>query len=117
MPDKKQGMEYRITVRLDGGLYRQLKEKSGAYGMDISKYVRYIIEKDAEKTKPGLITAEERIYRKQIIYEINKIGTNINQIVKNVNSHFYVRSEKKKLFELMQDVYKKLEDISKNGRG
>ena len=46
---------------------------------------------------------------KHLMSEVSRIGNNINQIVKNNNAKFYSEAEKKRLFELMQKIYKLLE--------
>lgn len=50
--------------------------------------------------------------RKQLVYEVNAIGKNVNQIVHNFNSEFYNEFEKKKLFALLN----KLMELFQNGQ-
>ncbi len=48
---------------------------------------------------------------KSLCNEVNKIGVNINQIVRNENMHYYSEYEKKKLFALQQKMLEQLTDI------
>lgn len=41
---------------------------------------------------------------RELINEVNHIGVNINQIVRNNNAQFYSAAEKKKLFLMMQQL-------------
>ena len=68
-----------------------------------SEYFRRLIDRAAGKPSNHL-TKEEFVLKKSIQDEINKIGVNINQIVKNANSHYYTDYEKKKLFAMMEKI-------------
>lgn len=80
------------------------------YGITESEFLRRLIDSDMGIAVPKE-TQESYQFRKQLLYEINKIGTNINQIVKNVNSHCYSDHEKKQLFASM----KKLQELISQG--
>ena len=55
--------------------------------------------------------SENKQLLSNLITEINYIGHNINQIVKNNNSELYKRSDKDKLSEQMRLIYKKLDEV------
>lgn len=89
---------FRITSEQD----ERLKQICEETGRDRSTYLRMLIE---DKPFVPLTTTEERIQRAALITEINRIGVNINQIVKNVNSFFYSREEKMELFQMLEKIY------------
>ena len=61
--------------------------------------------------KKKIENSEGRELISKLITEINYIGHNINQIVKNNNSELYKRSDKDKLSEQMRLIYKKLDEV------
>lgn len=97
---------FRITKKQD--IY--LQESSVRYGIGESEFLRRLLEADMGNASQ-MQTQEEFLARKRLVYEINRIGNNINQIVKNVNSHYYSDYEKKKLFAMM----KKVEELLSGG--
>lgn len=86
---------FRITEEQDQFVKARCKEKN----IKESVYLRSLIDRDRGK-KPIEVYLEE----KKLVYEINKIGNNINQIVRNNNTHIYNEAEKKKLFALMEKI-------------
>lgn len=95
---------FRITEEQDAHMAKQ----SIRYGISASEYIRRLIDADMGKPVPER-TQEEFLAHKELVYEINRIGTNINQIVKNVNMHYYTEYEKRKLFALMKKLINLLE--------
>ncbi|MGN0141513.1 MAG: MobC family plasmid mobilization relaxosome protein [Roseburia sp.] len=87
---------------------RHLDEQSQKFGVTNSEYLRRLIDADRGE-KIEVCTQEDFLQRKKLIYEINKIGNNINQIVRNVNMHYYTDYEKKKLFAMMKKIMELLE--------
>ena len=79
---------------------RILNERSKAENMNESEYICYLILNQAEH--PRCRELELEIMR--LRNEINKIGVNINQIVKNNNSHMYRESDKIELNLLMKKI-------------
>ena len=82
---------------------RILNERSKAENMNESEYIRYLLLNQSEH--PGSRELELEIMR--LRNEINKIGLNINQIVKNNNSHIYRDSDKIELklqLEIIKDL-------------
>ena len=104
---------FRITAEQQKHLEMQCEK----YGINSSEYLRRLIEAD-RGNKEQYSSQEDFLDRKQLIYEINRIGNNINQIVKNVNMHYYTEYEKKKLFALMKKVIELLDADggSRNGK-
>ena len=88
-----------------------LAERSKAENMNESEYIRYLLLNQSENPRSRELELEIMRLRN----EINKIGVNINQIVKNNNSHRYDESDKmelksrlNKVEDLMEHMYKKI---------
>lgn len=102
---KKQGnLECVQNFRLTEKQQKYLKTKVEEYGITESAYLRKLLEDDMGNAGGLELPLEDRKLRKQLIFEINRIGNNINQIVHNHNSQFYSFQDKKKLNELMERV-------------
>lgn len=105
MNDKKR----KISFRTDNSTYALLESKAAHCALTVSEYIRRLIKNDLSGQQIEIKSREDFLQRKQLIWEINHIGNNINQIVKNNNAKFYNDIEKKHLFEMMQEIYKLLE--------
>lgn len=108
---KLKHMRYRVEIRLTEQEKMLLRKKAGM--QDMSKYIRDILFERQGNRKlipPERFQALEECLR-QLKKEVNHIGVNINQIVKNHNSNFYSSAEKRKLFALMGEVNQKMEQI------
>ncbi len=92
-----------INIRITLQQWNHTKDKCKKYGINYSEYIRRLIDSDMGK-QVALQSQDEFLAKKQLAYEINRIGNNINQIVKNVNMHYYTDYEKKKLFAMMQKI-------------
>ncbi|MCM1127059.1 MAG: plasmid mobilization relaxosome protein MobC [Lachnospiraceae bacterium] len=79
---------------------RILAERSKAENMNESEYIRYLLLNQSEHPRSRELELEIMRLRN----EINKIGVNINQIVKNNNSHVYREGDKIKMLHLMNEV-------------
>ena len=93
--------------RLSESEVQLLKEKASANGITESEYIRLMISQ-----KPNDYP-EIRKLLKETINEINHIGININQIVKNNNSTFYQKEDKINLTAYMQRVDETLQKVVK----
>lgn len=67
-----------------------LAKRSRAENMNESEYIRYLLLNQSENPRSRELEVEVMRLRN----EINKIGVNVNQIVKNNNSHLYRESDK-----------------------
>ena len=76
-----------------------LAECSQAENMNESEYIRYLLLNQSEHPRSRGLELEIMRLRN----EINKIGVNVNQIVKNNNSHIYSNSDK---IELKSQMHK-----------
>lgn len=77
-----------------------LAECSKAESMNESEYIRYLLLNQSEHLRSRKLELEIMRLRN----EINKIGVNINQIVKNNNSHIYSEDDKIKILQLMNEI-------------
>lgn len=85
-----------------------LAECSKAENMNESEYIRYLLLNQSEHPRSRELELEVMRLRN----EINKIGLNINQIVKNNNSHIYNEDDKMKLssqLTMIRDLFEKLD--------
>lgn len=90
-----------------------LAERSKAENMNESEYIRYMLLNQSEHPRSRELELEVMRLRN----EINKIGGNINQIVKNNNSHIYKdsdRMELQKQMDMVKDLLKAVNYIQKN---
>ncbi len=87
-----------------------LAERSKAENMNESEYIRYLLLNQSEN--PRSRDLELGIMR--LRNEINKIGLNVNQIVKNSNSHFYREDDKINLIDYMEKITTLLNDYIKH---
>lgn len=88
-----------------------LTERSKAENMNESEYIRYLLLNQSEHPRSRELELEVIRLRN----EINRIGWNINQIVKNNNSNIYRKSDKIELklqvsraVDLMQCMIEKI---------
>lgn len=77
-----------------------LAECSKAENMNESEYIRYLLLNQSEHPRSKELELEIMRLRN----ELNKIGLNINQIVKNSNSHIYNEDDKIKLNVRMSEL-------------
>lgn len=77
-----------------------LAERSKAENMNESEYIRYLILNQSEQPRSRELELEIMRLRN----EINKIGVNINQIVKNSNSHMYRAEDKIQLNKYLEKI-------------
>jgi hypothetical protein len=82
----------------------ELSEKAKRAGMNESEYLRLMI-----RQKPNDYP-EIRLLLKELINEVNHIGHNINQIVKNHNAQFYSAEDKNRLFAYMKKLNRTVDE-------
>lgn len=92
----------KVSFRLPDDELKYIDKVAEKSGKTRSECIRQLLL--STKEKEVLESKEHYQLNKELIYEINKIGNNINQIVKDYNSHIYTDYEKKKLFALMQKL-------------
>ena len=72
-----------LSLRLTEEEKEKIREKSEQAGMSISDYTRAILLSSKNVKRKQKINCEAV---KMLAYEINRIGVNINQIAKKINS-------------------------------
>ncbi len=77
-----------------------LAERSRSENMNESEYIRYLLLNQSEHPRSRELELEIMRLRN----EVNKIGLNINQIVKNNNSHMYSENDKINLVKDMEEI-------------
>ena len=77
-----------------------LAERSKAENMNESEYIRYLLLNQSDHPRSRELELEIMRLRN----EINKIGLNVNQIVKNNNSHMYSENDKIDLVKDMEEI-------------
>lgn len=94
-----------VNLRLTEPEQKHIDKQSDKYGIKRSEYIRRLVEQDMGRVNLSeMKTQEAFLQKKELIYEINRIGNNVNQIAKNVNSGRYTDYEKKKLFAMMDKL-------------
>lgn len=88
--------------------YKDIQARVKLSGLDRSQYMRLMALK-------GIIYNEDLESTRQLSYEINKIGTNINQITKQVNETGAIYYRDIKYIERkMEEIYEKLSELMKS---
>ncbi len=93
-----------ICFRLQENLYKYIKELQEKTGKNESEVIRSILYAAKNNQRIKMESAESLMQQRQLINEINAIGRNINQIVKNNNSGLYSTYDKNQLFALMNKI-------------
>lgn len=101
--------EHSIHFRVTDEEYEHLNKLVKESGKSTSQVLRKLIIDNKNGGTTTFEPKEHFMLTKQLIYEINRIGNNINQIAKNNNSHYYTPNEKEKLLEMMGEIQRKLE--------
>lgn len=100
---KKYNLPIRKSLRITEDEDKFIKKQCQRSGLNENQYIRRLIDvADGKSEMPE--SKEKFLAIKELTQEINYIGHNINQIVKNVNAHFYSEAEKERLFELMVEI-------------
>ncbi|MBE5871260.1 MAG: MobC family plasmid mobilization relaxosome protein [Lachnospiraceae bacterium] len=98
-------MELRKAYRLTKEQDEELKRKVEELGMTESEFIRLLI---TEKPKDY---PEIRQMLTGLVDEVNRIGININEIVRNNNSSLYSDSDKSRLIAYMVKLNEKLSKV------
>ncbi|MDE6386620.1 MAG: MobC family plasmid mobilization relaxosome protein [Lachnospiraceae bacterium] len=83
----------RKHFKLTAETAKLLAERSRAENMSESEYIRYLLLNQSENPRSRELELEIMRLRN----EVNKIGVNVNQLVKNYNSHIYKEEDKLQL--------------------
>lgn len=95
-------MHFRISKE-ERKLLEELTKKNGFPSM--TDCLRFLINQSVDKNP------EVKKSLDSLVYEINKIGNNINQIVKNYNAYLIKQKDVELLHSEMDKVYQTLDNI------
>lgn len=103
---EKQNRNYDVSkfLRITKADNEMLHQKATDAGMSEAAYIRFMISQ-----KPNDYP-EVRKLLKELINEVNHIGININQIVKNHNAELYSEEDKTRLFAYMRKLNTKVDE-------
>jgi len=85
---KHRGYEQRLTIRATRDEWELLGARAQAAQLSVS---RYLIETGLTSANPP--TPEARAERERLLYELRKIGVNLNQLARRANSGLAVPPE------------------------
>ena len=94
----KQNKRNKLTIRLDDNELNQVNLNASISGLNKSSYIRHVLI----NTKPPI-----HKFDKAMIIQVAKIGNNINQIAKHVNTDKVIDGV---VLKQIIDVNKKLDD-------
>lgn len=108
----------RINCRVTSEEKNLLIDLADKTGMDVSKYIRAMLFR---KTVSGVTQEDLDDLKNNLIYQVRKIGVNINQIAKAANSMYFDDRDRSELFleqerltNLMKKCLEKLEELKEN---
>lgn len=104
MAEKKDNYNHVIAFRVDDATIEYLNKLEEESGLRQSTVIRMILENAKDNSTVNLTSKTDYQSMKELVREVNKIGININQIVRSANEHFYTKYEKKKLFAMMEKI-------------
>lgn len=93
------------TLRLTPEEEKHLQKCCEEFGMKEAEYFRFLLSQ-----KPNDYP-EIRILMKELINEINHIGVNINQVVRNNNSGIYSENDKQHLLAYMKKLNVTMDEV------
>lgn len=87
----------RITIRIEEKLREKIKLESKKSNMTMSEYINRCLK------NKSIIVIENG---KEIYYELSKIGNNLNQIARKLNSNIATNKDLKNLEYISQEITK-----------
>lgn len=88
-----------LRVRMTPEEKAALNKQASLHHKTMSEYIRSVA-----KCPPDITRDEFETTIVKMIYEINKIGVNINQVAKKYNEHDYIKP-REELLEKLDEVY------------
>lgn len=106
------GKKYVVAARLDEKAYDYVNRLCREGGVSVSECLRRIIESSQKNRRIYISSPESYAQGKEMIREINRIGVNINQIVRGMNTGFYSKDEKARLEAYMRKILETVTDAA-----
>jgi len=85
LPGAKKEDETKLTIRLPDSLKKSLKAEAEARGINFSDYIRSKLSSESTPTRRRSRRQVNRVDR-SVLVELNRIGINLNQAVRKLNS-------------------------------
>lgn len=104
---KEENRNISKLIRFNNKEYGIIVEQAKKNNMNVSNFLRYRAM-NIPYSNPEMLKA---IYK--LVNEVNFIGHNINQIVRNNNSRIYIEDDKDRLIEYMRIINKKVDVLLK----
>jgi len=102
----------KISLRITKEERKRLEREAAQRGMSESAYLRLLLSQKPDDYP------EIRVLLKDLINEVNRIGANINQIVKRNNGGYYSESDKTRLVAYMRKLIVAVDEaVRKIGKG
>lgn len=95
-----------VKIRMMAKEKEELQKLAGKHHMNMSDYIRRVSARPPNVTRHEF---EDSVTR--VIYEINKIGVNINQIAKKYNENRYVKPSAE-LLRLLEETNELLRSVT-----
>ena len=92
--------EKRVTIRFTEDEYNKLKTKADELGISLSTYIRKKALGNRERISSKC--------NKELLYEMNRIGNNLNQIARHCN---ITKTIDKLVLQSLVEIEKKLNDL------
>lgn len=102
----KKGKSVTVSFRMSEEEARTLRRNAKEQEMSESEYLRMMV-----RQRPTDYPEISELLRK-LINEVNHIGVNINQIVKNYNSSFYTVEDKRRLTAYMKKISMAVKEVA-----
>lgn len=110
LPEDKNDVETTITIRLPASLKEALKADAESRGINLSDYVRVKLSAQSLPIRRRPRQQVSRVER-GLLVELNRIGINLNQAVRKLNSQEYpqVNSAERQIFTQLLEMLQKIE--------
>ena len=102
---EKTNKDYMVSVRLTAAERERLRQICGASGLPASAVLRQLLCGTTIRQRPPQELHE-------LYLEINRIGTNINQIARKANAGFATKDDMKELKFLMRTIEQKMSKVA-----
>lgn len=111
-PEKKDTDKLTVTmpIRLSVDSKTQYRKLASSKGLSVSEYIRQLVEQDANSRLPNKVKAGNdnqpvsNQFDEQLLYELYRIGNNLNQLTKKFHSHNIEPPGLRSLFPVLEEV-------------
>lgn len=99
-----------LPIRLSVDAKAQYKKLALSRGLSVSEYIRQLVEQDASSQAPMKVQAgndnqpDTSQFDDQLLYELYRIGNNLNQLTKKFHSQNIEPPGLRSLFPVLEEV-------------